>query len=63
MRNVNPGNVSDAKRIHIRVNGKVYDELQMLADFEGRTVSDIVRQVVFEHLRDSESMRKLKEGK
>jgi len=55
-----PGNVSDSKRIHIRVNGKVYDDLRILAEFEGRTVSDIVRHVIFMHLRDSESLAKMK---
>lgn len=55
-----PENVSDSKRIHIRVNGKVYDDLRMLAEFEGRTVSDIVRHVIFIHLRDSESLAKMK---
>lgn len=56
-----PGNASDSKRIHIRVNGKVYDDLRMLAEFEGRTVSDIVRHVIFMHLRDSESLAKMKQ--
>ena len=44
--------ISDAKRIHIRLNRKHYEELQMLAELEGRTVSDIIRHVIYCHLRD-----------
>jgi hypothetical protein len=41
-------------RVHLRLAQRQYDELKMLADFEGRSVSDIIRQVISAHLRDNQ---------
>jgi len=45
-------------RLNMWMDASHYDELKMLAEFEGRTVSDIVRQVINIYLRDnSESIQ------
>lgn len=40
-------------RLNMWMNTSHYEELKMLAEFEGRTVSDIVRQLVNIYLRDN----------
>lgn len=40
-------------RLNLWINRRQYNDLKMLADFEGRSVSDIVRQVISSHLRDN----------
>jgi len=50
-------------RLNMWMDSSHYKELKMLAGFEGRTVSDIVRQVVNIYLRDnSESIQKHKKA-
>ena len=53
-------------RMNLWMNSGQYDELKMLAEYEGRTVSDIVRQLVGIHLRDNidsvDRQRKRMEG-
>lgn len=44
---------SEKVRLNLWINRMQYNELKMLADYEGRTVSDIVRQVLNSHLRDN----------
>jgi len=44
---------NDKARLNLWMKRRQYDELKMLAEFEGRTVSDIVRQVVSAYLRDN----------
>lgn len=43
-------------RVHVRLNKRVHDELKMLGDHEGRSVSDIVRQIINAHLRNNEDI-------
>ena len=63
-----PGNGrgKDKVRMNLWMNRGQYDELKMLAEYEGRTVSDIVRQLVGIHLRDNvasvDRQRKRMEG-
>jgi len=50
-----------AVRVHIRLSKRVHDDLKMLGDIEGRSVSDIIRQVINAHLRNnSESINEAK---
>lgn len=50
-------------RLNMWMNTSHYQELKMLAEFEGRTVSDIVRQVINIYLRDnSESIQSHKKS-
>lgn len=43
-------------RLNLWLNPRQYDELKMLARYEGRSVSDIVRQVLSAHLRDNKDV-------
>lgn len=42
-------------RLNMWLKSTTYNELKMLSEFEGRTVSDIVRQVIGVYLRDNEN--------
>lgn len=42
-------------RLNMWLKSTTYTELKMLSEFEGRTVSDIVRQVIGVYLRDNEN--------
>lgn len=46
----------DKVRLNLWLNPRQYDELKMLARYEGRSVSDIVRQVLSAHLRDNQDV-------
>ena len=39
-------------RVHLRIARRQHDELKHLAELEGRTVTDICRQIINAHLRD-----------
>jgi predicted DNA-binding protein len=39
-------------RVHLRIARRQHDELKHLAELEGRTVTDICRQIISAHLRD-----------
>ena len=60
------GRAMDKVRLNLWMVRGQYDELKMLAEYEGRTVSDIVRQLVGIHLRDNidsvDRQRKRMEG-
>lgn len=54
----NSGGRKKSTRLNMWMDTSHYEELNMLAEFEGRTVSDIIRQLVNIHLRDnSESIQ------
>ncbi len=61
----NEGNTgSDKVRLNLWITRRQHDELNMLAEYEGRSVSDIVRQVLGIHLRDnSDQIEKQREVK
>lgn len=40
-------------RLSMWLNRRQHEELKELAEYEGRTVSDIIRQLVSSHLRDN----------
>lgn len=49
-------------RMNLWMKTRQYEELKMLAEFEGRSVSDIVRQLVGGFLRDnSETIKESKQ--
>ena len=56
------GIVKDMKRVQIRLPLHQHAELKQLADFEGRTVTDLIRQLVAIHLRDTKALEEFKEG-
>jgi predicted DNA-binding protein len=39
-------------RVHLRIAKRQHDELKHLAELDGRTVTDICRQIISVHLRD-----------
>jgi hypothetical protein len=43
----------DMKRLQLRIPMSHYRELKMLADYDGRTVTDLIRQLVGSFLRDN----------
>jgi len=43
----------DKARLNLWMKRRQYEELQQLAEYEGRTVSDVVRQLVNGFLRDN----------
>lgn len=49
---------ADKVRLNLWLTRGVHDELRMLAGLEGRSVSDIVRQVLNEHLRNNQDVIK-----
>ena len=55
-----PKNASDARRINVRLSAKQYEELNMLAEHEGRRVTDIIRHVIFMHLNDNEAIAQMR---
>jgi hypothetical protein len=43
----------DMKRLQLRIPMSHYKELKMLAEYDGRTVTDLIRQVLGSFLRDT----------
>jgi hypothetical protein len=56
------GIVKDMKRVQVRLPMHQFDELRRLADFEGRTVTDLIRQLVAIHLRDTTALKEFDGG-
>jgi predicted DNA-binding protein len=57
------GIVKDMKRVQIRLPLHQFEELKRLAEYEGRTVTDLIRQLVAIHLRDTKALKEFeKEG-
>jgi predicted DNA-binding protein len=48
------------KRLHIHMLASHYDELAYLASLEGRTVSDVVRQIIAAFLRDEPEVERIR---
>jgi len=45
-------------RVNMWLPRHQHDELKQLAEYEGRSVSDIIRQLIASYLRDSSSVEK-----
>jgi hypothetical protein len=50
------------RKLQMFIVERQWDELKELADYEGRTVSDLVRQILAEFLKDSEYLDRIKGG-
>ncbi len=50
----------EKKRLHIQMLQSHYDELDHLAKLEGRTVSDVVRQIIASFLRDEPEVERIR---
>ena len=59
----NTESTNDRVRLNVWIHSRHHSDLKKLAEYEGRSISDLVKQAIISHLKDSEDVLKTLEEK